>query len=72
MFKEFPDLLSVKDLQKALNVGRNVAYGLIRDGSIKHLRIWRSIKIPKPYLMDFMRESCYTDGVTMANQACED
>ena len=61
MFSEFPDLLSVEDLQKALGIGRTMAYRLINSGEIKHLRIGKSIKIPKRYLIDFVLSSCYNN-----------
>ena len=64
MFNGFSDLLSIADLQAALGVGRSTAYRLIHDGSIKHLRIGRSVKVPKCYLVDFVSKSCYDDGET--------
>ena len=61
IFAEFPDLLTMDNLQKALGIGRTTAYRLINDNKIKHLRIGNVIKIPKLFLIDFVEKSCYND-----------
>ena len=61
MFEKYPDILSIKELQKALSIGRNTAYRLITDGRIKHLRVQGTIKIPKRFLIDFVLSSCYNN-----------
>ena len=63
MFSEYPDILSVQDIQGALAVGRSTAYRLINSGAIKHWRVGRTVKIPKPFLIDFVVNSCYNNGV---------
>lgn len=62
MFSNYPDLMTIRDLQRALHIGRSAAYRLINDGGLRHLRIGRSIKIPKSYLIDFVLSSCYTEN----------
>ena len=39
MFEEYPDILSVSDVEKALGIGRNKAYYLINHNYIKHIKI---------------------------------
>lgn len=63
MFAGYPDLMSMESLQKALGIGRSMAYRLISDGSIRHLRIGKIIKIPKRFLVDFVLTECYNDDV---------
>lgn len=70
LFAELPDLLTMEDMQKALGVGRSMAYRLIRDGSIRHMRIGKAIKIPKRFLIDFVLSSCYNNDVAMGNSSC--
>ena len=65
MFDNYPDLLTINDLQKALGVGRSIAYKLINDGSINHFRIGSAIRIPKNYLVDYINESCYNHDTAM-------
>ena len=55
MFNLYNDVLTVKELCEALKIGRNSAYALIRSGKIKSIRIGRNIKIPKKYLIDYIR-----------------
>ena len=64
MFEDYNDLLYVVDIQSALCIGRTTAYRLLREGKIKHLRIGRTIRIPKRYLIDFVLSSCYHGCVT--------
>ena len=70
MFKDYNDILTINDLQDALGIGRTMAYSLMNDESIKHLRIGKTIKIPKPYLIDYILNSCYTEPVAADNLAC--
>lgn len=42
--------LTVTEAAQALGIGRTVAYDLIRRGEIPHVRIGRSIRIPRASL----------------------
>ena len=72
MFAEFPDLLSMQDLQDALKIGRNTAFRLVHGGEIKYMRIGRLIKIPKRFLIDFMLGACYNGGAATTDLSCHD
>lgn len=61
MFTDYPDVLTISQLQKALNIGKSTAYRLINSNTIKHLRIGKSIKIPKPYLVEYLSQPRYND-----------
>ena len=63
MLESYPDLLTVEQLQSILQIGRNKSYEILHSGQLKFLRIGKTIRIPKRYLIDFINESCYTDGV---------
>jgi excisionase family DNA binding protein len=65
MFESYPDILTIENLQDALGIGRSTAYRLITSGDIKHWRIGKAIKIPKPFLIDYITNSCYNGGVTV-------
>ena len=60
MFSEYPDVLTVAQLQKALGIGRNTAYNLVNEGLIKSVRFGKSIRVPKLWLIDYVLSSCYT------------
>lgn len=57
MFLDYPDVVSVEQLQEMLNVGKNTAYKLINDGDIKSIKIGRTYKIPKQFVADFLLNS---------------
>ena len=64
MFQEFPDILCVNEVAKILAVGRNTAYKLLRENQIRHLKIGKSIKIPKQYLIDFIEGNSYNTSAS--------
>lgn len=65
IFNEYPDVLTIYEMQQALGIGRSMAYRLINDGKIKHLRIGKSIKVPKRFLVDYVLSECYTGAVAV-------
>lgn len=58
MFDEFPDILSVSDIQQALGIGRNTAYKLLKEKQIKSIRIGNKYKIPKRCLIAYALQIC--------------
>ena len=70
MFADFPDLMTMADVQDALHISKNTAYKLIREGKIKHMKIGRAIKVPKQFLMDYIFESCYNNDAVIGNLSC--
>ena len=62
MLIDYQDLLTITDLQSILGVGRTTAYRLINDGTIKHIRIGKIIRIPKICMLDYMLFSCYPEN----------
>ena len=70
MFEEYPDLMTPDEAREALGIGRTMMYRLLNDGSIKHLRIGRRVKIPKRYLLDFVENECCSGAATASNPAC--
>ena len=54
MFDDFPDILSVKDIMNALDIGRNKAYNLLQNNQIKFIRIGNTYKIPKTALIEYV------------------
>lgn len=59
MFKSFPDVLHIKDLQRALGIGKSAAYSLVETGQIDSFRIGRVYKIKKAALIHYVNnQSC--------------
>ena len=62
LFTEYPDLLSIEQMQEAMGIGRSMAYRLISQEKIKHLRIGKTIRIPKICMLDYVLNSCYPEN----------
>lgn len=56
MFPDFPDIVSVSQLQEMLGVSRHLAYDLINDGSIRGLKIGNAFKIPKVNVIEYVMD----------------
>ena len=55
VFKEYPDVLDVKQVSKLLGVSTKTVYGLLRAGTIDSLKIGREFRIPKVNVMRYVR-----------------
>lgn len=54
LFVGVADLLTISELQKVLKTGRTTTYQIIKDKEIKHVKIGKSIKIPKIYVIEYL------------------
>lgn len=54
IFINFKDVVKVKDLQKMLGIGRNLAYELIATNQIKSIKSGNRILIPKQNIIDYL------------------
>lgn len=61
MFEQYPDLLTVAELQDILQVGRYTAYRLIKTGAIPSVKIGRKIRVPKRGVVDYILRTCYDE-----------
>ena len=52
-----PELITVEELAKLLRIGRNTAYGLVKDHSIKSIKVGRGIRIPLPAVDEYIRSA---------------
>ncbi len=50
----YPDVLSVDELQHILRIGRSAAYTLLRENTIKTLKVGNRYIIPKQSVIDFL------------------
>ena len=51
LFASYPDMLTVEQLAQALNIGKSMAYRLVRTGQVRSLRFGTAIRVPKTALM---------------------
>lgn len=54
MFDKFTDVVDVYEMCQMLKIGKKSAYKLLRQRRIKYVRIGRTIKIPKKYIIEFL------------------
>ncbi len=54
MFTDYKDLVDIKDLKEMLGIGITLAYRLVRDNTIKALKIDREYKIPKANVISYL------------------
>ncbi|MDD3999289.1 MAG: helix-turn-helix domain-containing protein [Bacilli bacterium] len=54
IFTEYKDVVKVKDLQKMLGIGRNLAYDMINNNTIKSIKSGNLILIPKQSVIDYL------------------
>ena len=56
MLNEYSEILTVEDVMEILNIGKNAAYDLFRNGEIKCFRLKNRWKIPKQAIIDYINE----------------
>ena len=54
MFTSYPDLVDVVQLKEMLNIGITLAYRLVREKTIKALKVGRQYKIPKRNVITYL------------------
>lgn len=55
-FKDYPDVLTVKDLCQVLHIGRAGVYKLLESGALYSFKIGRVYKIPKDSLIAYTNQ----------------
>lgn len=58
MFNDYPDILSVDQLQEMLCIGPVLAYNLVKKGVIPAMKIGREYKIPKAQVINYILKGC--------------
>lgn len=53
-FSSYPDVVDVEQMSKMLGISTKTAYNLLRNGSIQHIKIGRTYKIPKASVLRFI------------------
>ncbi len=61
------ELMTVEQLCKVLQIGKNTAYKLIQTGAIKGFRVGRSWKIPRDSVIEYIKNQ----GVTASERRIE-
>ena len=55
MFAEYPDVVDVEQIRRMLGgISRKLAYRLLASGELRSVRIGRSYRIPKLYVIEYL------------------
>jgi len=54
MFKEYPDVLDIVKMCEMLNIGVKMAYRMLKENKIAHLKVGRLYRIPKVHVIDYL------------------
>ena len=57
MFAEYPDIVTVRDLQTMLGISRHTAYDLLNDNEIRGIKLGNAYKIPKINVIRYVLEN---------------
>ena len=55
VFKEYPDVMDVKQVSVLLGVSTKTVYRLLREGSLASLKIGREFRVPKVNVMKYVK-----------------
>lgn len=55
--KDYPDVCTVKDVAKILNIGINSAYELVKNGTIRSRKIGRIYRVPKSCIVEYLKST---------------
>lgn len=57
LFADYPDIVTLRQLQVMLGISRHAAYDLLTDGSIRGLKLGNAYKIPKINVIRYVVEN---------------
>ena len=55
VFKNYPDVLDVKQVSQLLGVSTKTVYRLLREGTLNSIKVGREFRIPKVSIMKYMK-----------------
>ena len=56
LFKSYPDVLSLSEMSEILHISTKTGGKLLQNGIIKSLKIGKTYRLPKPYLISYLYE----------------
>ena len=62
MFTSYDDILTTDEACKALKIGHNTIYSLLRSGKLKGFRCGRIWKIPRAAVTEYVMDSANLAG----------
>ena len=57
LLKEYPEMMTVAEVAKALRIGKNKAYNLVNDGRLSSIKVGGKTIVPKMCLVTFLLDT---------------
>ena len=57
MLKDYPDVMNIGQMCEVLGISKKTGYKLLQSNTITSLKVGRTYRIPKIYLISFLRAS---------------
>lgn len=57
IFTNYPDVVSTKQMQEMLHIGRNTAYKLLEGNAVSSIKIGRTHKILKASIITYLNKN---------------
>ena len=54
MYPDYPDIVTVPQLQKMLGISRGLAYKLVRENEIHGIKIGNALRVPKANVINYV------------------
>ncbi len=55
VLREYPDVMDIEQMSRALGISTKTGYGLIRSGAVTALKVGRAWRIPKVHLLTYLK-----------------
>ena len=56
LFREYPDVMDVKQISRLLRVSTKTVYNLIRNGSLPYLKVGREFRVTKVAVIQYVNQ----------------
>ncbi len=60
--KDYPAVLTPENIMEIMSLGKNKIYDLLKEGTIKSIRIGHQYRIPQQYMHEFLFNSIRTNA----------
>lgn len=61
MFSDYPDVVSISEVQSMLRIGRNAVYNLLKNGTISSIKMGKRYIIPKASVIEFLARGLHSE-----------
>ena len=56
LFDSYPDVVSVDEIQEMLRIGKNAVYQLLKEGTIRSIKVGKRYIVPKKFIIEFLSQ----------------